>query len=108
MILFFIIDFIFFTPNLKKSRGYATYLSSIIGWFRISYRVNESWFDVVSCPIRVLNGTYKEIIFRKQSNKKGSRTSHQGGHTKGAFMWLKTGLSESIKAENTLAGRSEI
>ena len=86
MISFFITDYIFFTPNLKKSRGYATYLSSIIGWFRISYRVNESWFDVVSCPIRVLNEIKKSYLGNKVT-KKWSRTSHQGGLTnKDAFM----------------------
>ena len=31
----------------------ATYLSSILGLFRTSYRVNESWLKVVSCPIWV-------------------------------------------------------
>ena len=65
MISFFITDSIFFTPNLKKSRGYATYLSSIIGWFRISYRVNESWFEVVSCPIRVLYEIKKSYLGNK-------------------------------------------
>ena len=69
MISFFITDYIFFTPNLKKSRGYATYLSSIIGWFRISYRVNESWFDVVSCPIRVLNEIKKSYLGNKVTKR---------------------------------------
>ena len=64
-----IIDFIFFTPNLKKSMGYATYLSSIIGCFRISYRVNESWFDVVSCPIRVLKEIKKSYLGNKVTKR---------------------------------------
>ena len=69
MILFFIIDFIFFAANVKKSIGYATYLSSIIGCFRISYRVNESWFDVVSCPIRVLNEIKKSYLGNKVTER---------------------------------------